>query len=414
MLEKELHFKNACQNTSFKSLHVNTQKFLEEKTNVYKFSHSQIRNLIVVATDLQMWNEDLKKLWKDFGDKKEAIKYIEKIYTNFKNSPKKYALTCKEKREKKYKVVEVGKLDSFGFGTCPVSSSKTRCCNLLTLDVFEGCAYGCSYCSIQSFYDENVIKIDKDFKKKLLNLELDKEKIYHIGTGQSSDSLLFGDSFGALSALLEFARKNQNVILELKSKSNNISTLLKSEVPKNVICTFSLNPEIIVQNEELFSASLEERIRAAKNLRDKGILVGFHFHPMVVFENFEKEYKKIAQKLLDEFKPGEVVMVSFGTLTFIKSVLKSIRANLKSSKILQMPLTETAGKYSYPLWQKKEMFKMLYNEFKPWHKEVFFYLCMEDESLWSEVFGNEYKNNEEFEEAMKKAYMYKIKKASEK
>ncbi|MDR0467803.1 MAG: hypothetical protein LBG67_03040 [Campylobacteraceae bacterium] len=409
MQDRELHFQNACQNTPFSSLHTNTQKFLEEKAYVYKFSHSQIRNLVTIAIDFQMWNEDIKKEWGDFENRKEVIKHIEKIYENFKNAPKKYLIN-KEKRDKKYRVVKVKK-DSFGFGSCPVASPKTRCCNLLTLDVFEGCAYECSYCSIQSFYDE--IKIDENFKEKLLNLKLDKDKIYHIGTGQSSDSLLFGDSFEALSSILEFAKKNQNVILELKSKSNNINTLLNSDVPKNVICTFSLNPEIVVQNEEIFSASLDKRIQAASALRDKGILVGFHFHPMIVFDRYLDEYKKIAHLLLGEFNHDEVAMISFGTLTFIKSVLKNIRTTLKSSKILQMPLVETAGKFSYPLSLKKEMFKTLYDEFKPWHKKIFFYLCMEDESLWSEVFGYEYKDNDEFEEAMKKAYMYKIKEANE-
>ena len=408
MLEFKLHFKNAYQNTSFFSLHEDTQKFLEEKAYKYKFSHSQIRNLITITIDLQMWNKDIKKEWKDDENKKIAIKHIQQIYENYKNTPKQYFPTNKEKREKKYKVIEVEK-NSFGFGSCPVASSKTRCCNLLTLDVYEGCAFECSYCSIQSFYDETMIKIDKDFKAKLLNLKLEKDKIYHIGTGQSSDSLLFGDSFEALSALLEFAKKNQNVILELKSKSNNINALLKSEIPKNVICTFSLNPDVVVQNEELFSASLHGRITAAKTLKDKGVLVGFHFHPMIVFQGFENEYKKIANELMSTFHHDEVAMISFGTLTFIKPVLKNIRANLKSSKILQMPLIEAAGKYSYPLNAKKEMFKMLYDEFKLWHKKVFFYLCMEDESLWNEVFGYEYKNNEEFENAMKNSYMQKIK-----
>ena len=54
------------------------------------------------------------------------------------------------------------------------------------------------------------------------------------------------------------------------------------------------------------------------------------------------------------------------------------------------------------------MFHFAYKSFVPWHDEVFFYLCMEDKSLWRECFGYEYASNDEFERAMKSAYMAKI------
>ncbi len=60
-----------------------------------------------------------------------------------------------------------------------------------------------------------------------------------------------------MDALFEFARANSNAILELKSKSKNIKYLLENEVPKNILCTWSLNPNVIVENEEHLSASLD-------------------------------------------------------------------------------------------------------------------------------------------------------------
>ena len=39
-------------------------------------------------------------------------------------------------------------------------------------------------------------------------------------------------------------------------------------------------------------------------------------------------------------------------------------------------------------------------------------MCMEDATLWKEVFGFEYESNEEFEKAMKNAYLTKISSAS--
>ncbi|MFV0480452.1 MAG: radical SAM protein [Campylobacteraceae bacterium] len=407
VVSRDEHFLNAIKNTPFLSLHVNTKEFIKEMAFSYHLSHSQIINIVTIAIDLEMWGEDIKALWENKESKKEAISRLEKKYETLKNTPKSYKNFSVKPKKENYTIKNVEK-SSFGFGSCPVASPKTRCCNLLTLDVFEGCGFGCSYCSIQSFYSNGEITKDANFKEKLFGLQIDKEKIYHIGTGQSSDSLMFGNKDGVLETLIEFARQNKNVILEFKSKSNNVKFLLENELPKNIICTFSLNPQSIIDNEEHFAASLDERINSARKLADCGILVGFHFHPMVVFEGYEDEYSQIATKLLDTFKPSEVVLISMGTLTFIKPVLKKIRERADKSKILQMPFTEASGKFSYPISVKKEMFKMLYNAFEPWHKKVFFYMCMEDVSLWSEVFGREYKNNEEFEEAMKKAYIEKI------
>lgn len=219
---------------------------------------------------------------------------------------------------------------------------------------------------------------------------------------------MWGNKEGILDALFDFARENPNVILEFKTKSNNIKYFLENEVPKNIICTWSLNTQTICDNEEHLAASLNQRIEAAKKVSDKGVLVGFHFHPIVHYDNYLKEYEEVYKTLLDTFDSKKVALVSFGTLTFIKPVIQKIRSRNFKSKILQMPFIDANGKQSYPLDIKKEMFKSAYETFKPWHKDVYFYLCMEDESLWKEVFGYEYSSNNQMEEFMKMSYMDKI------
>ena len=401
-------FKQACEKSAFESLYAKTQKFLEFKATSYRLSFSQVQQLIIIAVDLQMWGEDIEAFWEDTQSKKQTLHALQSRYKALKTTLKRYPKIPKDFEKEMFKIEEIER-ESLGLGSCPVASPKTRCCNLLTLDAVESCGFDCSYCSIQSFYKNNTITFDKHFAKKLERLELDTTKTYHIGTGQSSDSLMWGNRAGVLEALLNFARQHPNVILEFKSKSDNIAYLLEHDVPKNVICTWSLNPQVIIDNEEKRTASLEQRIQSARALADKGVLVGFHFHPIVLFEGWKEAYSAIADELTQRFTCKEVALISMGTLTFIKPVLKKIRLRAQKSKILQMPLIDANGKYSYPLELKEAMFSTLYQAFKPWHDEVFFYLCMEDESLWQKVFGHEYATNEAFEEAMLEAYTQKIK-----
>ncbi|MFT6703729.1 MAG: spore photoproduct lyase, partial [Gammaproteobacteria bacterium] len=341
--------------------------------------------------------------------KKQAFAKLRLAFEQITNQPKTYVEFGAQDKPKAIKpnLVSVEK-PNLGLGYCPVASEKTRCCNLLTLDAVERCGFDCSYCSIQSFYHENEVRFDSGFAEKLKGIQLEPNKLYHIGTGQSSDSLMWGNHNGNLEALCEFARDNPNVLLEFKTKSKNIKWLLDNDVPKNILSTWSLNPQVIVDYEEHQSASLEDRITCAEKMAAKGNLVGFHFHPMIWYDNFKQDYAQIAESLTRRFTPNQVAMISMGTLTYTKDVMRTIRKRSFKSKILQMPLDKVAGKYAYPEDIKVDMFSHLHQALTPWHDKVFFYLCMEPEHLWQPSFGGRnYASNKELEIAMKTSYYQK-------
>lgn len=403
-------FNNSIQNTLYEKLPLDIQEFIKNKSFELNFSHQEIKQIIDMARDLQMWNEkSIIEIFPDHQQKKVVFTRLKKAYEELRSSPNSYNdFELKNiPKEQKYTFKTEDK-DGFGLGLCPVASEKTRCCNLLTLDAIESCGFDCSYCSIQSFYNQNTITFDSGFAQKLKNLNLDKNKTYHIGTGQASDSLMFGNREGILDALFVFAKENPNVILEFKTKSDNVKYFLENDVPKNILCTWSLNTPTIIENEEHLAASLDKRINAARKVANKGVKVGFHFHPIVEYENYLSEYTEVYKRLINEFKAQEVALVSFGTLTFIKPVIKKLREREFRSKITQMPFVDASGKSSYPHATKVEMFKHAYESFKPWADDVFFYLCMEEHEMWKETFGYQYSTNNDFEHAMLEAYCKKI------
>ncbi len=409
----EEKFARVSATAQYEKLPERERIFLKEQAFVFKFSQQELHQLCVISNDLLMWKElDIVQIWPfEIAEKKKLITEIQARYGAVQSKPKRYMgfSTVDKPKAIKPKLVNQAK-PSLGLGYCPVASEKTRCCNLLTLDSVERCGFDCSYCSIQSFYHENEVRFDIAFAEKLSNLVLDPAQTYHIGTGQSSDSLMWGNHNGNLVALCEFAEKHPNVILEFKTKSKNIAWLLEHGFPANIICTWSLNPQEIIDYEEHQTADLKDRIRCARRVADKGRLVGFHFHPMIWYENSDQAYASIAKRLLRHFKAREVAMVSMGSLTYTKDIMRTIRARKFYSKILQMPLQQVAGKFSYPDEIKTSLFKNLYACLEDWHQDVFFYLCMEPAALWQPVFGTQaYASNEAFERAMKAAYLTKIK-----
>ena len=462
----------------FRALSPESREGIVRFCSIYPFTHQEIRRIIETAVDFEMWDAgNLPHLWdpialeQEFQQellkggqrksgiappppvqarelKKRLLGELEKRRNRLISGEKEYdSFTPPEAGEVSVKEVLVDHIHSGPIlGRCPVAGEKTRCCNLETLDAVKQCGYGCSYCSIQSFYDQGRIYFADNLEQKLKELgeELKKRReaagyllnippgsgratheeppgllppeklpppqlLRHIGTGQSSDSLMWGNRRGLLEKLTSFAAANPEVILELKTKSGNSRWLEEHPLPFNLLATWSLNPETIIRNEEHLTASLEERLTAARRCADKGIALGFHFHPMVHYKGWEEEYGALFQEIQHRFSPQEVVCISLGTLTFIKPVIKQLKERKLRSKILQMPMEEIAGKQSYPLEIKKELFSFAYSSFSQiWRDDVFFYLCMEDIRLWEPLFGRSYGDNDAFERDMKESYYRKL------
>jgi spore photoproduct lyase len=305
--------------------------------------------------------------------------------------------------------VVAGDPDEEVFGDCPVRSERTLCCNLKTIDAVKNCAFGCSYCTIQTFYGDRVA-VDPDLGAKLRRLELEPGRFYHIGSGQSSDSLVWGNRGGILDHLCAFAAEHPDVLLELKTKSANVTWFLDRErrVPPNVVCSWSLNTQPVVEHEEHFTASLEQRLRAARRVADRGIKVAFHFHPMVHYAGWERDYPALAGRLMERFDADEVLFVSFGSVTFIKPVIKQIRRRGEPTRILQAELVKDPhGKLTYPDDLKVQMFSTMYRALAPWRGTVFMYLCMEKPGIWDRAFGWRFASNEEFEQAFAAGTLYR-------
>ena len=404
---------NAFQDI-FSSLPDNIRDSLSSLFSSIHFTQSQKLEAVKEEADLVQWKEEsfarMYKREKENKDGREGDRYIKalrKYMGALRESETDYSGFFPEVRKNpKIKALTEDQKLVLSRCPCPVDGEKTRCCKLRTLDAVMQCAFGCSYCSIQAFYNENEIKIVSNLEEKLNNLEI-SEEVWHIGTGQASDSLLLGDDYGTLSALASFADKHPDVVIELKSKSKR--DVFSRPWPKNMVFTWSLNAPTIIEKEEHFTASLIERLEDAEKARDNGNLVGFHIHPMFFFKGWEDEYKYVIDEITSRFKPEDLLMIGIGTLTFTKAVIKRLREMGAESKVLEMELVEAAGKYSYPLEKKEKMFRHIYSSFPKEYKDnVFFYLCMEDPSLWMKCLEREYSCDKEFEMDMKRFYLSKI------
>ena len=398
---------NYAQQTLLPVLASETRDFIRAKATHYRFTFQDLRLVSQAARDLEMWGESPLQIWWDREEdgigvagrerKKRIISRLQRHVADLAAGEKIYPASGLQPPPRRAVHLEQVQTDREIFGLCPAYSEHTVCCGLHTLDAVRGCPFSCSYCTIQTFYGETA-ELEADLLAKLQTIELDPGRRYHIGTGQSSDSLVWGNRGGLLDALIEFARTHSNVLLELKTKSAAVEPLLERDIPPNLVCSWSLGTPTTIRNEEPGTANLDQRLDAARLASDRGIDVGFHFHPMIYYSGWKNDYTEVARRMIDQFEPDEIAFISMGAVTLIRPVEREIRKRGGQTKILQMEMVKDAhGKLTYPDAVKAKLFGHLYSQLEDWHDDVFFYLCMENDAIWRQVFGRSYPSNSVFE-----------------
>jgi len=207
-----------------------------------------------------------------------------------------------------------------------------------------------------------------------------------MGTGELTDSLAL-DPLTHLNETLIRVAAGKKMLLEIKTKTDFINHLPK--IPKgNVLVSWSLNPDAFIQTEELKSARLEERLRAARKVLKKGYRLGFHFDPLLLLQDWEEEYKELVQKLTRTIPEKDVLWISLGSLRFPPSLKKTVAARFPKSLITTAEFVKGLdGKMRYFRPARTEMYREVYSMLRAQWKDVFIYFCMENKTVWQDVMG---------------------------
>jgi len=267
---------------------------------------------------------------------------------------------------------------------CPCTKGHLGC-NYWIFNLGMGCPFDCSYCFLQAYSNFPGIILPSnlnDFFNKFDNFYKKINRKIRIGTGEFCDSLALDDITGYSPRLIDFFN-DKNVYFEFKTKSGNINNILSSKPSPNIIISWSLNPQIMVEKEEMCSVSLERRLEAAKKVRDKGFPVAFHFDPIIHTSGWENLYKNVVDMLYQEIKPP-FMWISLGTLRGPRQLKNVAERRFKDSNIFYGELLIGKDKkLRYPEFIRKQIYKNMVKWIRTHDAKTPVYLCMEDEDTWS-------------------------------
>jgi len=265
------------------------------------------------------------------------------------------------------------------------------CCNYYTLNIQKGCTIDCYYCILQEYLRNNpVLSINLnllDLFEKLDRYAEETKGLIRIGTGELTDSLHLERITHSGKMLVEYFAKKKNYLFELKTKSDEVETLLNLDHKEKTLISWSVNPQSIIDCFEPFSASLQERITAMKKVIQAGYKVGFHFDPLVMVDGWEDLYKELIEQL-SEIPAESVLWISMGGLRYSPEVREVMFRRDSGIGLLQQPFVlHEDRKYRYHHNERIRLFKTINGLLKKRFPQSDIYLCMENRRTWDEVFG---------------------------
>ena len=270
-------------------------------------------------------------------------------------------------------------------GRCPGTTGHI-CCNYITVDLYEGCTLGCSYCIMKGYLNFAPITVYADPApaiEKIKELaEKNSDRFVRVGTGEVGDSLQFDPLFEMTADFIKELSSYDNVYFESKTKSDFVDHLLDIENKGNAVMSFSLNPEDTVKAEELDAFTLEKRLKAAEKAVNAGYNLAFHFDPIICENSWEPRYLEVAQ-MLSRFPRGKIKWISLGTFRYTPSLKDKMddRPYLYNEFV---PCRD--GKYRYLQNERKQVYKKMHDKLKE-STGAPVYLCMESDTVWKKAFG---------------------------
>ena len=277
--------------------------------------------------------------------------------------------------------------------SCPGMKEPYLCCRIQVLSPISNCPMLCSYCFLQFYLNNCITTIytNLEEQKEEIGELLDSQpgRLFRITTGELSDSLVFDRETNFSAQLIAGMRNYHNGILELKTKTSQIDHLLSLDHGGKVVISWSLNSAQIIKEEEILTASLEDRIGAAAKATKAGYLIGFHFDPLIYYASWERDYEDLIRYLFEKISARNVAWISLGTLRFAPGMEDEMKSRFPKSKIPYGEFIKAGdGKMRYIKPIRFKLYRKVLDLIRKYGgEEIFIYLCMEMSSAWEAVMG---------------------------
>ncbi|MGH7908149.1 MAG: radical SAM protein [Candidatus Binataceae bacterium] len=292
----------------------------------------------------------------------------------------------------KRRLIVMGRRSPF-LMACPAASAGFACCGYLVLTLASNCPMDCSYCFLQEYLADNpgfqVYANYADCFDELFRLTTAAPgRHFRVGTGELADSLAFDSITGIGRAMVEFFAGQENLLLEFKTKTDEIGGLLRIDPKARTLVSWTLSPEAVFRSSERLTAPPARRIQAAQKAREAGYKIAFHFDPIIAYPGAEADYLALLDELFDTVAPEHIAFISLGGLRITPGLRKIVRRRFPGDPMMVgEDVLSPDGRYRAFTPLRLRLYRLLDERIRKARADTAVYLCMEPASVHERVFG---------------------------
>ncbi len=215
------------------------------------------------------------------------------------------------------------------------------------------CVYDCRYCFLQGMLrSANYLLFVnyEDFAQDIRDIA-DQHKLADKPTwffsGYDCDSLAYEPVSQFARFFLESCQNLPNSVLELRTKSTQIRSLLDLRARDNVVVAFSLAPDAVARSIEHGAPSFKKRLEALKKLQQQGWRIGLRFDPIIWYETYLSDYECMVEQVFEQLNAANIDSVTLGGFRLPKPFYKTMRKLYPEHWLMYAGLSEEQGQVQY-------------------------------------------------------------------
>jgi len=232
-----------------------------------------------------------------------------------------------------------------------------------TFSHLHNCIYDCRYCFLQGMYRSANYVVFVNFEDFQWEIEA---KIRAARTPEGAEPLYFFSGYDCDSLALEpvtrfaatfvpFFARFPEAMLELRTKSTQIKSLLEVDSVPNVVVAWSFTPEEVAESIEHLTPSVDRRLRAMSRLAERGWRLGLRFDPLLYDRSYRERYRNLFARVFATVPVGSLHSVSLGPFRLSDGAFSTVVRLYPEEPLFAAPLVEEGGVVTYPRDLEQEM-----------------------------------------------------------
>lgn len=251
----------------------------------------------------------------------------------------------------------------------------------------EGCNFDCCYCYLQEYLNDlmPVAAINYETLRAEVAAAVHDGATRNFSLGELSDGLFLEPLLNFLPEIWEVFKDATESFLEVRSKSDRGRSLAdKLEPLKNVVFSWTLTPQSIVESVELHAAPVERRLTALSRLQQAGFNCGLRLDPVLLVEDWFSQYEKLLARADRLIELADLNFVILGTFRFPVDLDRIILKRFSNATFVKTEFVRgPEGKYRYPRDRRTAAYNKLRKLLQSYGVQP--KLCMEPAYVWEDA-----------------------------